>query len=60
MNNRLKLVELSNTKWDYIQQLITELNVTTFEEYHDVYYNIDFNVLADVFKKFCKTSIDDW
>jgi hypothetical protein len=59
-NNRLKLEELSNDEWDYIQQLIKDLNITTFEEYHDFYLNIDVNGLADVFENFRKTSIDTY
>ncbi len=34
------------------------MNITTFEEYHDVYLNIDVNGLADIFENFRKTSID--
>jgi len=59
-NNRLKLEELSNDEWDYIQQLIKDLNITTFEEYHDFYLNIDVNGLADVFENFRKTSINTY
>ena len=59
-NNRLKLEALSNDEWDYIQQLIKDLNITTFEEYHDFYLNIDVNGLADVFENFRKTSIDTY
>ena len=47
-NNRLKLEALKDDEWDYIQKLIKDLNITTFEEYHDFYLNIDVNCLADV------------
>ena len=46
-NNRLKSDELSNHEWEYIQQQIKDLNITTFEEFHDFYLNIDVNGLAD-------------
>ena len=59
-NNRLKLEALSDNEWDYIQQLIKDLNITTFEEYHDFYLNVDVNGLADVFENFRKTSIDTY
>jgi hypothetical protein len=58
INNRLQLEELSNNECCNIQQLIKNLNITTFEEYHDFYLNIDVNGLADVFENFRKTSID--
>ena len=59
-NNRLKLEALSDNEWDYIQQLIKDLNITTFEEYHDFYLNVDVNGLADVFENFRKTSINTY
>jgi hypothetical protein len=59
-NNRLKLEALNDNEWEYIQQLIQDLNITTFEEYHDFYLNIDVNGLADVFENFRKTSIDTY
>ena len=59
-NNRLKLEELTDNEWEYIQQLIKDLNITTFEEYHDFYLNIDVNGLADVFENFRKTSINTY
>ena len=59
-NNRLKLEALTDNEWEYIQQLIKDLNITTFEEYHDFYLNIDVNGLADVFENFRKTSINTY
>ena len=59
-DNRLKLEALTNDEWEYIQQLIKDLNITTFEEYHDFYLNIDVNGLADVFENFRKTSINTY
>ena len=59
-NNRLKLEALSDNEWDYIQQLIKDLNITTFEEYHDFYLNVDVNGLADVFENFRKTLINTY
>lgn len=56
-NNRLKLEKLNDDEWEYIQQLIKDLEIKTFEEYHDFYLNIDVNGLADVFENFRKTSI---
>ena len=56
----MKLEELSNHEWEYImiQQHIKDLNITTFEEIHDFYLNIDVNGLADVFENFQETSIN--
>ena len=34
-NNRLKSDEFNNHEWEYVQQLIKDLNITTFEEFHD-------------------------
>ena len=41
-------------------ELIKDLNITTFEEYHDFYLNVDVNGLADVFENFRKTSINTY
>jgi hypothetical protein len=56
----LTLKEISNNEWDYIQQSMKDLNITTFEEYHDFYLNVDVNGLADVFEYFRKTSINTY
>lgn len=58
--NKLKLEKLNEEEWDYIQQMIKDLNINTFEEFHDHYLNIDVNGLADVFESFRKTSINTY
>ena len=58
--NKLKLEKLEDEEWDYIQQMIKDLNINTFEEFHDHYLNIDVNGLADVFESFRKTSINTY
>ena len=59
-NNRLKLEELKDDEWEYIQQLIKDMDFKTFEDFHDFYLNIDVNGLADVFENFRRTSIDTY
>ena len=56
-NNCLKLEELKDDEWEYIQQLIEDLDFKTFEDFHDFYLNTDVNGLADVFENFRRTSI---
>lgn len=56
-NNCLKLEELKDDEWEYIQQLIKNMDFKTFEDFHDFYLNIDVNGLADVFENFRRTSI---
>lgn len=50
--------KLKDEEWNYIQELIKENNLKTFEDFHDFYLNIDVNGLADVFENFRKTSIE--
>lgn len=59
-DNKLKLEKLSDEDWEYVQKLIKDLNITTFDEYHDFYLNIDVNGLADVFENFRNTSIETY
>lgn len=56
-NNSMSLEKINNDEWTYIQKLISDLNIKTFEDYHDFYLNIDVNGLADVFENFINTSI---
>lgn len=56
-DNELTLSKLEDGEWDYIQELIAENNIKTFEEFHDFYLHIDVNGLADVFENFRKTSL---
>jgi hypothetical protein len=53
----LKLEELKDDEWEYIQQLIEYMDFKTFEDFHDFYLNIDVNGLADVVENFRRTSI---
>lgn len=59
-DNLLKMEKCSDENWEYIQQLIKDLNIKTFREYHDFYLNIDVNGLADVFETFRNTSIETY
>jgi len=56
-DNALTISKLKDEEWIYIQELITENNITTFREFHDFYLHIDVNGLADVFENFRNTSI---
>ena len=51
-NNKLTLTNINETEWNDVFNIIDELNIKTFEEYHDFYLNIDVNGLADVFENF--------
>ncbi len=56
-DNKLKLEKCSYDDWAYIQIIIKDLGIKTFEEYHGFYLNIDVNGLADVFENIRSTSI---
>jgi len=56
--NDLTLEELKADEWDYIQELIKYNNITTFEEFHDFYLDVDVNGLVDVFENFRQTSLE--
>lgn len=56
-NNKLTLSKLDDDEWDYILQLIKDMEFKTFGDFHDFYLDIDVNGLADVFENFRQTSL---
>jgi len=56
-DNQLTLSKITEEKWKEVLNIIDKLGITTFEEYHDFYLNIDVNGLADVFENFRNTSL---
>jgi hypothetical protein len=57
-DNQLTLSKIDESEWEYIQELIENNNIHTFEDFHDFYLHIDVNGLADVFESFRKTSLE--
>lgn len=57
-DNRLTLSSIDEKEWNEVLNIIEKLNIKTFEEYHDFYFNIDVNGLADVFENFRSTSLE--
>lgn len=63
IDDKCMLIENPNEKgcvdeWEYIQKLIVDLNITTVEDFHDFYLDVDVNGLADVFENFRQTSLE--